>query len=154
MFDPKTIDPLDLQTGDYVRSHDFPMPHTGKPDPDRPACYVEGWIRGFEVREGVARYMIQSVARVFDGKPVPLQAHEDTIYPPENGTGTMFGGKCLGVELLRRPINELYQCDGQALERLKLLNRSMYECQKPSLDLMRDMAKTLEHLLSQLTRTE
>jgi hypothetical protein len=153
MFDPKSIDPRDITIGDYVRSHDFPDGRTGKPDPYRPACYVEGWVRGFEVREGCSRYVIQAVARVWEGKPATLAWKDRTVFPPENGTPNM-GGEWLGVELVRRPSMERYECTGTQIEQLQAIMRSLRERESMTIDMRRDVASAIEHVIGNIDRVE
>lgn len=74
---------LDLKPGDHVRSYDF----AGNRE-----SYVDGVIESVTPpMEGCPRYKILSNSRVFGGKPIPVPAHEEYVYPPVNGTPTLMG---------------------------------------------------------------
>lgn len=85
----------EIKIGDKVRSFDFPdrfedcsqQPLTGPR-----ACYVEGIVEGFGMRDGCKRYMIKCTKRVFGGVELDPVEWEDTHFmPPVNGTPTLFG---------------------------------------------------------------
>ena len=51
---------MKIYVGDKVRSHDFPRDR----GLDRPPCFVEGTVVGFEKIEGCERYKIQVERKV------------------------------------------------------------------------------------------
>lgn len=84
-----------VQTGDTVRSYDFP-------DNDlMSGCYVEGVVESVEWYEGCERYKIRVTARFWEGKrdeditANPMYVYH--VYPPVNGTPTLTGRVTNGV---------------------------------------------------------
>ena len=78
-----------IEVGNRVRSYDFQRNRE---------CYVEGIVEGFERLEGCERYKIRVERKVWAGEEVenPYRGH---VYPPLNGTPSLFG-ECNGVELV------------------------------------------------------
>ena len=85
-----------IKIGDTVRSYDFEFGRDINP------CYVEGEVMRmgkFELFHfDCDRYSIRVTKRVFDGEECELR--EDYVYPPVNGTETLFGNKTNGVEVI------------------------------------------------------
>lgn len=82
-----------INIGDRVRSYDFPF---------RKDCYIEGEVKAFRHIEGCERYVIRADTRVWgagEEEKITPPAH---FYPPVNGTPTLFGGVCAGVEKVMR----------------------------------------------------
>jgi hypothetical protein len=81
----------EIKVGDKVRSFDFEGRRnlTGER-----ACYIEGVVMGFREIEGCQRYEIKLTRRVFGGEDGPFAG---TMYPPVNGTSTLFGDTTDGV---------------------------------------------------------
>jgi len=80
-----------IKVGDAVRSYDF----DGRTD-----CYVEGVVVAIKMPHGmdaVKRYEIKVARQVFGGDEIA--DHADFVYPPINGTPTLFGRECNGVVL-------------------------------------------------------
>jgi len=77
-----------IAIGDLVRSFDFEM----LKDVEGPkACYIEGEVTGFAFKEGCDRYCIVVRRQVFKGKDISHQIGQ-SVFPPVNGTPTVFGG--------------------------------------------------------------
>lgn len=78
----------DIRPGERVRSYDFGGIRT---------CYAEGVVEEITGPiEGCPRYKLRVETRVLDGQRI--DAHEDYVYPPVNGTPTTFGGVTNCVE--------------------------------------------------------
>lgn len=76
-----------IKAGHRVRSYDFPGTDT---------CYAEGVVEEItEPWEGCARYKIRVEKQVFDSQP--QAQHAEFVYPPVNGTPTLFDGVTNGV---------------------------------------------------------
>ncbi|WP_336794434.1 hypothetical protein [Gordonia malaquae] len=92
-----------LAEGCRVRSFDFSQVINGQPvgmdlHGDR-ACYVEGFLDKIDggVHEGCSRYRISVDTVVVGGQLRPVRGDQKVIYPPHNGTRTMFGARTIGV---------------------------------------------------------
>lgn len=70
----------DILVGQRVRSYDFAGVEN---------CYAEGTVEGVEPRQGCLRYRLRVERRVMNGRE--LARHEAVVYPPVNGTPTLFG---------------------------------------------------------------
>lgn len=101
-----TIDVLgqEIQVGDHVRSFDFAMTGImrdgtiGRTETTGEyACYVDGEVEaiGEDVMEGCPRYRIRVVSQTVGGEP--RADLPDYVYPPVNGTKSLFGDRCCGV---------------------------------------------------------
>lgn len=88
-----------INVGDKVRSFDFAeFRGMGRDLEGERACYAEGTVEEVGVwMEGCPRYKIRVSKRVFGGEEHKRWVGEE-IFPPENGTPTMFGEKTDGVE--------------------------------------------------------
>jgi len=94
----------EIRVGDFVRSYDF----EGRED-----CYAEGTVEEVGVElEGCPRYKIRVTKRIFGGKPLPDEdwksdgPNGDFVYPPVNGTQSIFGGVTTFVKQVRPPKEE------------------------------------------------
>ena len=94
-----------IKVGDRVRSFDFvgelnDGTRTGRDLGGDRACFVEGVVELFVEREGCPRYEIRVERDVFGGCQAVGSRVGDLVYPPVNGTPTLFGSVCDNVELL------------------------------------------------------
>ena len=87
---------MSVQVGDRVRSFDFG--NARDLEGDR-ACYVEGRVEDFVSHEGCRRYKILVERCVFAGEDDDRRVGS-YVFPPVNGTPTMFGGLTCFVELV------------------------------------------------------
>ena len=87
----------DIVLGSKVRSFDFPV---DKSLEGERACYVEGEVVDFKTLQGCERYVIRVERTVWGGEETDKRGFGGYIYPPRNGTPTLFGNTCDGVELL------------------------------------------------------
>ncbi len=71
----------EIAVGSLVRSFDFE---------ERSDCFVDGWLEGVREIEGCDRYRIRVVQRVVDGVVMAVTG-EELVYPPVNGTVSLFG---------------------------------------------------------------
>jgi len=60
--------------------------------------YVEGVVESFVEREGCPRYEIRVDRDVFGGEDFDRRVG-NLVYPPVNGTPSLFGDECNNVEL-------------------------------------------------------
>jgi len=88
-----------IQVGDCVRSFDFAQGDYGRDLAGERACYVEGVVQALVEREGCPRYEVRVDREVFGGKEYDHRVG-GLVYPPVNGTPTLFGDVCNNVELL------------------------------------------------------
>ena len=70
-----------IEKGDRVRSFDFE---------NNDDCFVDGRVVNVEFVEGCIRYVIAVERCIFDGGEMSEEHTPDFIYPPVNGTPTMF----------------------------------------------------------------
>jgi len=92
-----------IQVGDRVRSFDFVRGDYGRDLEGERACYVEGVVEALVEREGCPRYEVRVEVDIFGGvrQGACLGGRVSSlVYPPVNGTPTLFGGVCNNVELL------------------------------------------------------
>ena len=76
-----------IKVGDKVRSFDF----QSKDLTGERACFVEGTVENCPVLEGCHRYAIRVETSVFGGKEDKRRVGS-VVYPPINGTPSLFGG--------------------------------------------------------------
>jgi len=88
-----------IEIGDTVRSFDFP--EITRHLSGREACYFEGVITGFTELEGCTRYVLRVESRVWQGEEMNGVPE---VYPPVNGTPTIFRDSTNGVELLNKGV--------------------------------------------------
>ena len=93
-----------IQVGDRVRSFDFAGSFEdgeqfGRNLEGERACYVEGVVESFVEREGCPRYEIRVNRDVFGGEDSDRRVG-NLVYPPVNGTPSLFGDECNNVELV------------------------------------------------------
>jgi hypothetical protein len=82
----------EIKVGDRVRSYDFPG--------SRDDCYIEGVVEEVGIMlEGCPRYKIRGERIVWRGKDEGAPA-DPYVYPPVNGTPTLFGDVTNGVKRL------------------------------------------------------
>ena len=90
---------MEIQIGNRVRSFDFADGPEGRAVTGERACYVEGTVIDVEEVEGCSRYRIWVDRDVFQGKE--LETRVDTyVFPPVNGTPTLFSGDTDYVEIV------------------------------------------------------
>ena len=93
-----------IQVGDKVRSFDFAGPFAngakyGRDLEGERACFVEGVVEAVVEREGCPRYEIRVNRDVFGGEESDRRVG-NLVYPPVNGTPSLFGYDCDNVELV------------------------------------------------------
>jgi len=89
-----------IYIGQYVRSFDFPRYNRDVEGEN--ACYVEGVVSDVVEKDGGVRYQIEVDRKVWEGEEVKIQVR--TVFPPINGTPTLFGRFTCGVEPLSKAI--------------------------------------------------
>jgi hypothetical protein len=82
---------FNVSVGDRVRSYDWSS---------RDDCYMEGPVENIVFHEGYERYQIAVEARVWHGVNEKIHNARSHVYPPVNGTPTIFGEHTFFVEKL------------------------------------------------------
>lgn len=92
----------EIKIGDRVRSFDSQYPERQQLEGEF-ANYVEGVVTGTREIEGCTRYEILVDRDVFQGREItgPNSRTGAAVYPPVNGTRTLFGEVLNGVEVIR-----------------------------------------------------
>ena len=88
-----------IQIGNRVRSFDFAEGPDRRALTGERACYVEGTVMAIEEVQGCDRYRIFVDRDVFRGKELDTRVGNE-VFPPVNGTPTMFSGPTDYVELI------------------------------------------------------
>jgi hypothetical protein len=92
---------MEIQVGNRVRSFDFADGPDGRALEGERACYVEGTVMDIvEATDGgYDRYRILVDRDVFGGKELDNRVGNE-VFPPVNGTPTLFSGDTDFVELI------------------------------------------------------
>jgi hypothetical protein len=88
-----------IEIGNRVRSFDFADGPDGRALEGERACYVEGVVEAIEEMEGCPRYRILVDRDVFGGNESDRRVG-NTVFPPINGTPTLFSGNTDFVEIV------------------------------------------------------
>jgi len=89
---------MTIQVGSRVRSFDFADGPCGRSLEGERACYVEGSVLAIEEVQGCNRYRILVDRDVFGGEESNRRVG-DEVFPPVNGTPSLFSGPTDFVEL-------------------------------------------------------
>lgn len=90
---------MSISVGDQVRSFDFCDGPYGRSLSGDRACYVEGRVEELVVVEGCLRYRIAVDRDVFGGEESDRRVGRE-VFPPVNGTPTLFGDATDFVEIV------------------------------------------------------
>ena len=88
-----------IEIGNRVRSFAFADGPDGRALEGERACYVEGTVMAIEEVRGCNRYRIFVDRDVFGGKESDNRVGNE-VFPPINGTPTLFSGNTDFVEIV------------------------------------------------------